>query len=385
MQIALLSISLVLATSLSVSAVVPKWSDAFPNFSHSNIEILVTVPSLAVIFLLFFTDELANLFGTKKMLITGLLIYGFFGTLPIIITNYWLLLFSRIMLGVGLGLTNGLAVSLIGTFFDGEVKNRLMGFRSGFEMLGNAFCSYLAGFLLIISNWHSIFLVYCIAFPICILVWKYLPEPKTDKNVSQINFIKKISQISSDLVYLAITIALYQVTYVGSTVRISEFVLKQRIGTVNDAAFIISVAPFAGLVGGILFSRLFILFKNYIFSITLVVSGVGQLIVANSKNFLTAAIGMFIITFLDAIFVSFILNQANQINSKNSIHFNTSILLVGSNVGILVAPILLGFITNLFNISEPINSYLLCGYLLIFVGLVAFLFVNKFKKKRIKS
>ncbi|MCF6514741.1 MFS transporter [Lactobacillus sp. S2-2] len=381
MQIALLSISLVLATSLSVSAVVPKWSSAFPNFSHSSIEILVTGPSLAVIFLLFFTDELADYFGTKKVLITGLLIYGFFGTLPIIITNYWLLLFSRIMLGVGLGLINGLAVSLIGTFYDGEVKDRLMGFRSGFEMLGNAICSYLAGFLLVISNWHSIFLVYCIAFPICILVWKYLPEPEKNEAEPKISFIKKIKQISPDLIYLSIIIALYQVTYVGSTVRISEFVLQQHLGTVNDAAFIISVAPFAGLIGGILFSRIFKVFKKYIFAITLLASGIGQMIVANSKSFMMSAVGMFLITFLDTIFVSFILNQANQIKNKNSIHFNTSILLVGSNVGIFIAPILLGFITDIFNISAPINSYLLCGYSLIICGFISLLFVKRFNNK----
>lgn len=377
MKISLLSISLILATSLSVSSVVPKWSSAFPNFSHSSIEMLVTIPSLAVIFLLFFTDQIANRLGEKRMLIIGLLTYGIFGISPLIINNYWLLLFSRIMLGIGLGLTNGLAVSLIGTFFEGNVKNRLMGFRSGFEMLGNAFCSYLAVFLLVIANWHMIFLVYGIAFPILVLIWKYLPNIEKVKEGSKNEHTK---EVNLSLIVMSIVIALYQITYVGSTVRISEFVISHQIGTVNDAAFIISIAPFAGLLGGLFFGRLFYGLKNYIFTITLITSGIFQLVVANSKNLMTASIGMFLITFLDAIFVAFILNQASRTNQKNTIHFNTSILLIGSNVGIFIAPIFLGFITNLFSLNDPVNSYLICGYALILAGLFSVYFLNEFKK-----
>ncbi|WP_252895317.1 MFS transporter [Fructilactobacillus florum] len=117
MRFSLLSVSLVLASSLSVSAAVPEWQRAFPGHSYAAIELIATMPSLAVIIFLLLSGWIAKQLSPKKTVILGLIISGLFGILPLIVTNYYLMLLSRFGFGVGLGLINGLAVSLIGTFF----------------------------------------------------------------------------------------------------------------------------------------------------------------------------------------------------------------------------------------------------------------------------
>ncbi|KID42024.1 hypothetical protein [Fructilactobacillus fructivorans] len=60
MKFSLLAVSLVLASSLSVSAEVPQWQRAFPGHSYSSIELIATMPALAVIIFLLASSWIAK-------------------------------------------------------------------------------------------------------------------------------------------------------------------------------------------------------------------------------------------------------------------------------------------------------------------------------------
>lgn len=119
---------------------------------------------------------IARKIGDKATVTAGLVIAAIFGIIPFLFTgNFWVIMGSRIGLGVGFGLINSLAVSMIAKFFSGDEKATLMGFRSAFESLGQSLMTLAAGFLVLLS-WNSSFLVYLLAVPILILFVAFVPK-----------------------------------------------------------------------------------------------------------------------------------------------------------------------------------------------------------------
>ncbi|WP_252895319.1 hypothetical protein [Fructilactobacillus florum] len=71
---------------------------------------------------------------------------------------------------------------------------------------------------------------------------------------------------------------------------------------------------------------------------------------------------------LDTIVVSYILNIATEISEPQNLNVVTSILLIGSNCGIFLAPVALGSVNNLFNTNSPGLSFLISGIGLLLIG-----------------
>ncbi|MFC2619534.1 MAG: MFS transporter, partial [Bifidobacterium dentium] len=169
MKFSLLSISLLLTSSNAISGVMPALIKQFPDQPRANVELLSTVPSFSMIIMIIASGFIARKIGDKATVTAGLVIAAIFGIIPFLFTgNFWVIMGSRIGLGVGFGLINSLAVSMIAKFFSGDEKATLMGFRSAFESLGQSLMTLAAGFLVLLS-WNSSFLVYLLAVPILIL------------------------------------------------------------------------------------------------------------------------------------------------------------------------------------------------------------------------
>ncbi|CAM2810900.1 MFS transporter [Fructilactobacillus fructivorans] len=384
MKFSLLAVSLVLASSLSVSAEVPQWQRAFPGHSYSSIELIATMPALAVIIFLLASSWIAKKIGPKRTVIFGLLVSGVAGVIPIFVTNYYVMLISRFAFGIGLGLLNGLAVSLIGTFFKGKEKNQLMGVRSGFEMLGNAISAYVAGALLVDFGWHSAFLIYTLAFPVAILFFFFVPNPPQEEHYQAERKNQYFPKVNTDVLFWTILLAVYQITYVGATVRIAEFIEGTGIGSTQQSAVVISIAPIFGLVGGIIFSVALMRLKKYLLPVGIIASGICQLWIGLSHSFFSAALGFFLVTFLDTMVVSYILNIATEISSKGTLNLTTSILLIGSNCGIFLAPIALGGIDSVFSSNKPALTFVVCGIILLAMGAVGLWDIKIFRRKIFK-
>ena len=139
MKFSLLSVSLLLTSSNAISGVMPALIKQFPDQPRANVELLSTVPSFSMIIMIIASGFIARKIGDKATVTAGLGIAAIFGIIPFLFTgNFWVIMGSRIGLGVGFGLINSLAVSMIAKFFSGDEKATLMGFRSAFESLGQS-------------------------------------------------------------------------------------------------------------------------------------------------------------------------------------------------------------------------------------------------------
>jgi len=173
----ILSVSLLtIMASAAISPALGKIRAAFPEADPTLIKMILTLPALLIIPFSLISGKLVQKFKKKTMMIVGLVIYlvaGFGGAFAQTIVQ---LLIIRGILGIGVGIIMPLSTTLIGDFFNGEQRKKMMGLAGSVQNLGGVIFQIGAGFLTLIS-WRWAFAVYTIALLILILITLFLPEP----------------------------------------------------------------------------------------------------------------------------------------------------------------------------------------------------------------
>ena len=156
-KVSILSLSLVLTTSFSISSALPYMFEYYRDLPKSQIELLVSLPSAGIMVTLFLNTIIERYLDERKMIITGLFILSLFGMVPFFNQAYPVLFISRFIFGMGVGLINAKAISIISERYQGRERIQTLGFRGSAEVVGTALVTLLVGFLLQFG-WTSSFL-----------------------------------------------------------------------------------------------------------------------------------------------------------------------------------------------------------------------------------
>lgn len=145
MKFSLLSVSLILTSAGAVTSAIPSMSATYATRSLSAVELLTTAPSFMVTIFVLISSFIARKIGQKQTVIIGLVIASICGILPLFSQSYSIVLASRAGLGIGFGLINSLAVSMIAAFYHGDERASMIGFQSAFQGFGAALMTFVAG------------------------------------------------------------------------------------------------------------------------------------------------------------------------------------------------------------------------------------------------
>lgn len=377
MKFSLLSVSLILTSSTAISAAIPQMRETFSGYSLSSIELLTTIPSFMVMIFVLLSSFIARKIGQKQTIIIGLIITGVCGIMPAFVNSYELVLISRAGLGIGFGLMNSLAVSMISAFYGGNQRATLIGFQSAFQGLGGALLTFLAGSLLVLG-WQYSFLVYALAFPILALFILFVPKPEShgavaDEEAPQAFVTNKA--IIGYAFFLMIAAILYNAVFV----KLATLLTTYHLGSETSASTIFSILQLASMVTGFMFGIVQSKLHKYTLHTSLLLMGLGFFLIASISNLYVVAIGSILVGVSFSLFIPFLFNQVSILSPKNSATFNTSILLVGANIGSFVAPYGLLALSSI-KTSEPSIAVFINGGVL----LVALAFSGLFLVKKIK-
>lgn len=261
----------------------------FPHQTEAQVQLLVTIPALSVMIMVLFIDKVTPLFGKKGTVQFGLVLIALFGPLPFYLSSYKLILISRVLMGIGLSFINPLAVSLISYFYSGNKKAAMMGFRSGSESFGQSLLTLLAGYFIRWGGWRYSFLVYLIAVPILILVTCFIPLVKDHEEDVQ----KKAAATKLNLATFFYAVALFIVvgSYVGIRVRIPLIMEHREIGSEVSASQILSVIPFLGLIVGLFFGRMYLIFRQFLLMIGAILMAFSYIIISLATTYQAIFLG----------------------------------------------------------------------------------------------
>lgn len=332
-KIGVLSISLMLTSAQAINGVIPQMKEAL-NISQSQTELLSTLPSLAVIVFILFSSYIADKVGMKKTIISGLLLAGIGGTLPIITANFTAVLISRIVLGAGLGLYNSLAVSYISAMYTGNTRASLLGMRSSMEAIGQTVLIFLAGLLVNIS-WTATFAVYLVAFPIALLFALKVPEITIEEKQKS-----QTKEAMNPTVYALVLFAILLVmNSIAISVRFASIATEINPGNFNASNYL-ALMPILGIIAGFVFGPV-----HRVLGMTTMYLGIFFFVLSNlfiamsNGNFLLLLLGLFLSSIPGSWCFPFIFSNLDKVTTKNTVNFATSLIFIGCNIGNFIAPI----------------------------------------------
>lgn len=375
--IGILSLSLLICSAFAVSSCVPEMMKDFPDHTRSSLELLMSAPSFAMLTMIALTPILSRFLSERFMIITGLSLFGIAGLVPVFVKSYSIIFVARIFMGIGIGLLNAKAVSMIGERFTGELRSKLQGIRCSMETLGQSALMLVVGFLLP-YGWNSAFLVYASAFVILLVYLVCVPvrkvsEPETVEQHIHTSELYKLSPKDWLIIVRNFLLGLTLVTgQMVISLRITSCLVEYRIGTAVDGANILSVSVFCGFIGGILFGKLLAILKQKLLPLALLLVGLSLGCIGLFQNLPIIAVAACVANMFLTIGLSYMFNGLSDQVPAGALNTANSMVLVGCNLGSSITPAIFGAIA-MFN-PELTATYL--AYAATFILLAVIVLVN---------
>ncbi|MFB6097073.1 MAG: MFS transporter [Haloferacaceae archaeon] len=145
------------------------------TLSDTQIGLVMTVFFFASMLSVPVLGAAADIYGRRPVILGSLLAFGTGGVAVLAVGSFPGLLAMRALQGIGIAGTTALSVAFIGDFFEEERGTTAQGIRSAVNGAMIIVAPAVAGAIATLS-WRYPFLLYGAAFPVFLVVYRYLPE-----------------------------------------------------------------------------------------------------------------------------------------------------------------------------------------------------------------
>lgn len=174
----LLVSSLTIMSVITISPALPQMAKVFSDVKNAEllVKLVLTLPALMIAICSPIAGRLIDQYGRLKILRPALVLYAFAGASGYLLNNLYHILISRAVLGVSVGLSMTIVITLIADYFEGMERQKFAGLQIAFMSLGGILFIGLAGILADIS-WRYPFLIYLSSLLVLPLAIMFLHEP----------------------------------------------------------------------------------------------------------------------------------------------------------------------------------------------------------------
>lgn len=381
-KMGILSISMLLMVAPSIAPAVPLMMQTFSTQSTSAVETLSTIPNLGIILGIFLSSWVALKIGEKKTVMTGLTLALISGFIPALSSNYTVVLTMRFLFGIGIGLFNSLAISLIAQYYTGDELSTMMGFQNAINALGATLLAFAVGFL-VTFGWHETFLIYLIIIPIMLIFALVVPDKKQISVQADKRPTTK-QHVNGAVIGISILTFFIYVFFMVVTVKLSNLLIVTKLGTASQAATILGTFTLVTMLVGLIYGRVYKLLKRHILPLGFLIIALGFLLGGTAQTLTAIIIGVLIIGLGFGLSIPYIYTIVNVKAPKGSENLASALVLVMTNIGVFISPIMIDFISKLFGSTEPTVNMLVSagGFLILFI---VSLLMNLIVKDQVKQ
>ena len=346
-RISLLSLSLMLISSFSITAGLPAMKAYFSHFGYSagQVELLVSLPAFAVVAMLFLNSVIERWMSERQMIVAGLLLFSTSGLLPLIVQDYPLIFLSRLIFGLGTGMINAKAISIISERYQGKTRIQMLGLRGSAEVVGASLITLAVGQLLAFG-WTATFLAYSAGFLVLTLYLLFVPYGKEKKEVKKKE--KEASRLTREMkgliFILAIEAAVVVCTNTAITIRIPSLMVERGLGDAQLSSFVLSVMQLIGIVAGVSFSFLISIFKEKLLLWSGITFGLGQIVIALSPSLWVVVAGSTLAGFAYSVALTTVFQLVSERIPAKLLNQATSFAVLGCSFGAFTTPFVLSAI-----------------------------------------
>ena len=236
------------------------------NLSTSLTGFIITLYALIVVLISPFIGKWIDRFGAKNLLVGGLFLYGTSGLMVLMENSLWVLILSRIIMGVGVAAIFSTITVIIGDVYSGSKLHHMMGLRVSINNIGAVVWPILGGLLGEIS-WQAPFAIFMVGFPLGFMVIKEVP--KTHIGIAEATKDSKMSfflVIRENPTLILIYLLMFLTTIIISVGAIFVPQLLKHIGVTNTVAigFYISAMTLAVATTSFFYGRIMDNLRNYL-------------------------------------------------------------------------------------------------------------------------
>lgn len=374
-KVSILSLSLVLTTSFSISSAQSAMFAFYKDLPESWIELLVSLPSAGIMLMLVLNGLVEKYLSERKMIVTGLLIFSLCGFVPLFNKEYWVIFASRLIFGMGVGLLNAKAISIISERYEGKERIQTFGLRGSAEVVGTALLT-LGVSQLLRFGWEISFLVYASGLIVLALYLLFVPYGKEEKHHEAHQEGKGLTAAQWFLtIGLALVAAVIVLTNVVINVRVPGLVEKSGMGSVQTAGLILSTMQLIGIAAGLSFAPLLHYFKENLLTVAGVAFGLTSIMIGLVPNLLLLSVVTIASGFVYSVSLTAIFHILSERIPSKSLNQATSIVILGCSAGATATTVFLSLISQYSSQASFIFGVL--GSLMVLMAVLAFGILKK--------
>ncbi|RID96502.1 MFS transporter [Streptococcus constellatus] len=372
----ILALSLVLTTAFSISSSLPAMFQYYKNYSSSQVELLVSLPSIGIMSLLMFNSVLERFVSERFMIILGLILYSICGLIPFFNQSYNLVFASRFVFGLGLGMMNPRAIAIISERFQGRERVQMLGYRGSAEVVGMALLTLAVGQLLHFG-WTTTFLVYTVGFIVLALYLMFVPYEKNESDKHKhLKSVRKMTRKQIHLsIFLAFIAGMIVCANVAITLRIPSLVLQAEIGNAETASWILSCMQLVGILAGVSFASLVSVLKNRLLTVTGIVFGLSQVMIGFSSQIWLLSLSALLAGFAYSVSLTAVFHIVSEKIPTHLVNRATAIVVLGCSSGASVSTFVLSLIGIIS--SAPIFIFSVLGVFMMATSTLAAFVTHK--------
>ncbi len=341
----ILALSLVLITSFSISSALPAMFDYYRGYPKEQIELLVSLPSFGIMIMLVLNGVLERLLPERLQISLGLLILSIGGTAPFWYQEYNFVFAMRILFGLGVGMINAKAISIISERYHGKTRIQMLGLRGSAEVVGASILTLVVGQLLSLG-WTVTFLAYSTGFLVLILYLLFVPygkEKKETKN-KETETTRLTGQMKGLIFLLAVEAAVVVCTNTAITIRIPSLMVERGLGDAQLSSLVLSIMQLIGILAGVSFSFFISLFKERLLLWSGITFGLGQIVIALSPSLGMMVVGSVVAGFSYSVALTTVFQLLSERIPAKLLNQATSFAVLGCSFGAFTTPFILGAI-----------------------------------------
>lgn len=205
MSVASLALTMLLASlGVSIPNIALPTIGKFFNATFAETQLIIVGYLLAVTVLIVAAGKVGDIFGRKRIFLTGIFLFSFAALAAGIAQNLWMIVSARIIQGIGAAILMSMSIALVSDSVSKEKIGSAMGLMGTMSAVGTVSGPSLGGFLINTYGWRSVFfLMGAIGVLAFILANRFISSEKKDS----ISTEKKIDYLG--MLLLGISLSAY--------------------------------------------------------------------------------------------------------------------------------------------------------------------------------
>lgn len=347
-NLAVTILSLSLLTVMAGAAMAPALSTTQAHFTDTNrllIQMIIGVPPLFIIIFNCIFPWLCQRFNNRTLVLSGLLLYIVGGCAAGLFNNIYLILVTRALVGVGVGIIMPFSTGLLAYYFPADKQTRLMGYSSAMNQMGGVIATLLAGLLANIS-WRASFLVYMMGLLSMVLCLIYLPgdqmkQPTNAKKASR-------GQIWQTYRLYIIAIFLLMSTFFVYPANFSFITLADGVIAPKYIALIMAFMDLIAFFGGLLSYQARSIFRQYTKFLAPLCFLLGYLFLTIHSSLFSVLVGSILVGFANGAGIPYIFSEVSFKAGKTAATTVMPLLSAAMYLAQFISPMLMSVIQSIF-------------------------------------